>query len=480
VVVALSMMVITFFAALAIDLGFLTLEKDSLQNKVEAAVESGVRVLHQDASFPYSTAFSACLDSLEANQETVTPETFSSHYQPGFYDYKDDYPDFEQHKNFVSEQSGEMPPGENPNAIAIIGLMKNVETIEVKPSGSNTGRVTASAVAYGKNYTFLALDNASDAVRWGGHYSANHFFAFRNCLIGSGGGIIFHGDEAYDRTLIEAAGPVSTYSGDPPPEYREINSIHVPPIDWDKLRHDAQMNGKVYNPQTWTSEWQSDEYGNFFRRVDLVVPGGWSGPGYTYIRYIFLPRGEDVDGIYSTSGDHQGRTYYFDAPDPASIGADRVILYFLNDDAPGVLPDLGPFKRRFWNCTLAAPCEMSTYPFLSAVYGYGGHPIYFGNYETYGNEGLVYMYCENFGRDSNYSCWYTAYGGSPIIAEPHGVVIRTNGKFRMRSQSSPPVAYYLKVLADTIEIGHPYFPGETTTFVGGFGPSDVFQLGFLE
>ena len=350
VVAALSMTIVLFFAALAIDLGFLTMEKDNFQNKIEAAVESGVRVLHQDLALPYASAFSECLESLEANRETITAQVLSSHYHPGFYDYKDEYPDFPTYKQFASEPNGEMPAGENANAVAIIGLIKSVDTLEIKPTASDSGQVSASAVAYGKNYTFLALDNGAEAMTWGGFFDPTRLFRYVNCVIGSNGDITFHGDDTFDHTLIEAVGSVSTTKGDPPPDYRQVPKIRVPAIDWDRLRQAAQLNGKVYNPQSWTDEWQSDEYGNFFRRDDLIVADSWMGPGYTYIQYLFLPHGEDLDGLYSTSGDHQGRTYFFNAPDPAAIGADRVILYFLNNDKPGVPPDLGPFRRKFWNC----------------------------------------------------------------------------------------------------------------------------------
>ena len=300
-------------------------------------------------------------------------------------------------------------------------------------------------------------------------------------MIGSNGDIQFNGHDTFDRTVIEAGGSVSNHNGDSPPDYRQTSKITISPIDWQRLRRDAEINGKVYSPQNWTEEWQSDEYGNHYRRDDLVVPDTFWGSGYTYIRYLFLPCGEDVNGVYATSGDHQGRTYYFDAPDPAAVGADRVILYFLNDDRPDVFPDLGPFHRRFWNCTIAAPCEMSTYPYIIAVYGYGGHPIYFGDYGTYGNDGLVYLYCDDFGRDSNHSCWYLAYGGGPCVAAPEGAVIRTNGKFKMVSHLDAPLTtYHLKVVANTIEIAHPYASGQTIAFVGEFGPPDVFRLGLLD
>ena len=71
-------------------------------------------------------------------------------------------------------------------------------------------------------------------------------------------------------------------------------------------------------------------------------------------------------------------------------------------------------------------------------------------------------------------------GTETIIAEPYGIVLRTNGGFRMKKQSPQSVTYYLKVIAGTIEIEQSPAIGQTITFAGGFGPPDVFQLGLLE
>ena len=123
IIVALSMMIIIFFAALAIDLGFLTMEKDDLQNKVDAAVESGVRVMHGQG---VSGAVTEAWKSLRANGEDVTREAVEASSHIGFYDYRDIYTDFSTFKDFAFVD--EMPSGESANAFAILNLKKDVDT----------------------------------------------------------------------------------------------------------------------------------------------------------------------------------------------------------------------------------------------------------------------------------------------------------------------------------------------------------------
>ena len=77
VFVAISAMTIIFFAALAIDQSFLTMEQDNLQNKVEASVDSGVRILHMDSSPQYPSTLSMVQASLQSNGETVSDQDFA-------------------------------------------------------------------------------------------------------------------------------------------------------------------------------------------------------------------------------------------------------------------------------------------------------------------------------------------------------------------------------------------------------------------
>ena len=95
---------------------------------------------------------------------------------------RDAYTDFATYRHFASLASGEIPPEETPNAVALLDFKKDVDTIEIKPSDQSKGRVGASAVAYGKNYTFLALDEGSEAMKWYGWES--DFSKYQNCLIG--------------------------------------------------------------------------------------------------------------------------------------------------------------------------------------------------------------------------------------------------------------------------------------------------------
>ena len=108
--VALLMFTIIGFVALAIDLGFLVMEKEKHQTTTEAAAESGVRVLSTDATSGYINTLYSVHNSLLANGETVPP-VYLYHYffHPGFYDYRDLYNDFGHYKNFASYRYGEIP-----------------------------------------------------------------------------------------------------------------------------------------------------------------------------------------------------------------------------------------------------------------------------------------------------------------------------------------------------------------------------------
>ena len=465
VFVALSMATIIFFVALAVDLGFLVMEKEEHQVITEAAAESGIRVLHTDPDHAFEKVCESLLNNL-ADEETVPFEVlYNDYFHPGFYDFKDSYSDFEHYKNFASQRHGEVPEGEHLNAIAIIDYPKRVETIKTKSAGQTTGQVRASAVAYGKNYSFLALGEGADAMKYYGW--ENGYSNYQNCLIGSNGGIIFDGTETFDsRTLVEAVGPVQNRSGSGTPDVR-INTaaeISLPDIDWAKLRQKAESNGKVYDPESWTSTWQTDEYGNAYQRKT----SGWS-PNIT-VTYSFVPMGENLDNG-AGDGDHQGRTYFIDVPETLPLGVSAMTVALYNSQ-----PYATKWARKFWNCTIAARGNMSTFPTDSAYTNTG---IQFGDYDNYGENGLVYLYCQRFYR------WYTRYGGTTLISIPKGTIIRCEEDFTMYSQYNlsywgQPETYYLKVLADTMYLYSPTWRKNAIVFVGNFGAPDIFRLGSLE
>ncbi len=457
IVVALSMVTIVFFVALAFDLGFLVMEKDSLRNKTEAAAKSGVQVLHKDST--YMQAFWASYDSYQRNDEILPPIYLYQRFHPGYYDYKKLYSDFPHFKNFASVRYGEVPADEPCNAVAILDMPKAVQTIEIKPSGASTGRVQSAGMAYAKNYTFLALSDASDAMRWYGWEDG--YSNYKNCLIGSNGGIEFYGTETFDnKTVVEAGGAVVNDNGNV--QINSIDKIRLPDINWDALREQAVSNGMVYDPETWSDSWTEDAFGNQLRRL---VSG--SAPNQT-IHYFFIPQGEDEDGVLGTEGDHDGRTYFFEIPDPLPTGVSEIYLNMMNTDH-------APANRIFWNCTIAARCNISTYPNPS----YGPYlSTKYGNYEAYGEDGLVYIYGKRFYR------WYTRYSHLPVSL-PYGTVIRVEEDFTMYSQYllsffGVPENYYLKVIADTMYLYSPTWRKNAIEFHGNFGAPDLFRIGSLE
>jgi hypothetical protein len=499
VFVALSMMTIVFFAALAIDLGILTMEKDDLQNKVEAAVESGVRVLHNPPNPQpgFIQAVMECAGSLNKNGEMVSPPMllYGGFFQYGFYDHKGVYGDFPTYKDFAL--FSEMPPGESANAVALLNLKKNIETIEIKQSGQTKGRVGASAVAYGVNYTFLALSDASDALLVDNAWQLG-FPRFTKCTFGSNNDIQLNANATYDNSSAEAVGTITN----PPPVSSECSEIRAPAIDWEKLRQDALNNGVVYDCSEWTEDLQTDAYGNKYCRRHVWAPAKppdmWNPDGKPRkdrLRYFFQPHTEVLDNTDTYlfgDADHDGRTYFFEMEDPSEQAMfdgpeDMVILYILPEQH--ALP-AGTQRNRFRNCTLAATGMMSTFPGSGGGGGFtngnnawpsGLYTTYFGDYENYPDAtGLVYLFCKDMGYTVNYFDKAELYAaqGSTFHSKPTGLAIRSEEAFKLRNSFSPALntTYYLKVLANSIELKG---GNSSVEFVGGFGKPDIYKLGRL-
>ena len=359
----------------------------------------------------------------------------------------------------------------------------------------------ASAVAYFKNYTFLALSDSGDAMRWSTW--ADGFPAFQKCLIGCNADILFNGTESFTDTRIEAVGTVSTVNGNPAPPYLEVPEISIPPINWAKLQQDAQGNGKVYDCETWTDAWQTDEFGNKYCRRYAhrdAQPATWSQPAKPdrdRVRYFFQPHAEIMDSannVLRGDGDHQGRTYYFDMPTPTDLGydgeGDAVILYLLTDSADMATNE----KRRYWNITIAATGPVSNYPLVGQGYGWTGNPdipatayeTHYGNYENIPDaSGLVTIYCQDMGTFNDNPvdqvCMYPSYGSTNLKAYPKGLVILTEGHFYMYQQYTGPMTCYLKVVANTMNLSGPWASAMgSMTFMGPFSPPDLYALGLLE
>ena len=415
IIVAISLTVLIGILALVIDGGYLYASKNKWQNGVEAAALAGAIHLSDD-DFETVTRQVALENGLPAT------EAEGLIILQGFYDVNDDYSNFTIYKDFAVEGTGDYPDDETNNAV-MVSLDADVDTFLSGILGRDKVLVSAKAVAYGKRYTFMAT--GMEGEEYSGIYLDRNwkpgYNIYRDCIIGSNGPVSFRGEEyeTFEGTWVEAMGEVTGADGKV--DVIELTKpLEAPEIDWDALRVQAEENGEVYTAgvlESWPEEWQSDGYGNQYRRRS------YSG----YITYWFIPAGRDDNDPGSTDfqGDHEGRTYFFEVPQDPPTGIDGYILKVQNTCCDVCYPR----TRTCWNFTLAARCEFSTFPSQSYYCR-----TTLGNVPELGDEGIVYIY--STGTSTTNRGWYVDYAFTYMtICQPKGVIFHAENDFRMETQS---------------------------------------------
>ena len=323
IIVVVSLTVLIGMLALVVDGGYLYTTKDKYQNGVEAAALAGV----------WHMCDSDCETIIrQIAQENGIPNTAEDgltvhvgYYDAGgqydnFSEYGSEYEDFVADSDTSTSYNDDLSnPGsdeyEYNNAI-MVSLNANISTFLAGIFGKEEAAVSAKAVAYAQRYLMISLGEggnpgittATGSYSWG----AGNLPSLYNGIIHSNNDIVFdtsgncdgpelinayayaHGtifeDDRTNQTPTDAFGE----SG--------AKEIEVAPIDWDELRARAEANGTVIDLDFFenlsTECWYhgslcgwygSDEWGNcYFRTI-----GG---------SYNFKPH----------SGDHDGRTYFFD------------------------------------------------------------------------------------------------------------------------------------------------------------------------
>ena len=451
VTMALSLVVLLVFFALAIDGGHAYMTKQKYQDGVEMAAMAAAWDILSD---PHATAV------LVAKENGLPLESSDFLVTVGYYDTGDQFEDFEGYKNFMADsnpatnENDALSTEETPvlNNAVIVSMEINASTLMASFMGKRSVAITAQAMAYGKRYTYLALGKKGVDPN---NYWEKGYALFQNGIIGSNGNVDFAGTERFrDNIYVEALGKVTGDNGKVP--VRELESkITVPPIDWIRLRQEAEENGKVFTPEKWTEDWKrgnwvtDDGYTNCYHKA--------TQDGKTYYQFIPAP------------GDHGGRTYYFDLPSDD----DSILLNIFN---PTSYYDemLNPEDRQVWNFTIACPCGVSSYPVPKS----GPYDAYtqWGNVPEYGEDGIVRIFCKEM--DEYSKRWYTRYAGLPLT-EPKGVMLRMDGRFEMYAQASVGT-FWLRVVADSIEIHSPDWRKSSVIIDGGFGPPDLVRLAELE
>ncbi len=473
VIAALCLVVLIGMLALVVDGGYLFSTENRYQNAVEAAALAGAHHFadgHDENRRPIALAVARDI-AVENGipEEAVTTEI-------GIYTV--DTATFEADPDPTTPWNDGISTEENPiyNNSIVVTARRNISTFLAGILGKNSVPVSAGAVAYGERNTFTATGTEEghegidlDDRRWTPGYNI-----FKNCVFRSNGPVAFRGKEyetfvnsrvdiLESENITGDAGKVDVVEMSTPLE----DTV----IDWDDLRARAEENGVVYahdEMESWPTEWQTDAYGNHYRR---------SPHGATWVRYSFVPAGRDDDDPGNTAyqGDHEGRTYFFEIPDPLPDDVDGYIIHVQNhEDEEDFCPE--PYDRTSWNFTLAARCEFS-----SLAYRPYTNRITLGNVPEEGDQGIVHIYCQGASEQRG---WYTNYASiAQTVLRPKGVIFYTENDFRMETQSfegyTEERRFFLRCYAKKIRMYDSYHGG-MILFNGGFGPLDGIRLGKLE
>jgi len=147
VVTAVSLFALVGVMAFTLDTGYLYLQKNRIQNAVEAAALAGVSYLCEgDAD-----AIEAVVRSV-AEANGLSPEAGPLSVSFGFYDERNQHGDFPVYRDFVDEDA--MPPGQHINAV----LVTYVDDHAALTGLNAESRIAAAAAAYLRRLDMVSLE----------------------------------------------------------------------------------------------------------------------------------------------------------------------------------------------------------------------------------------------------------------------------------------------------------------------------------
>lgn len=475
VVVALSLSLLIGVLALVVDGGYLYSVKNRYQNGVEAAALAGA--LHMGDGLNEEDELLLLDIARDIAVENGVPKE-AVKVKIGSYDketfvFTED-PDIETMHNETSEIL---------NNAVLVTAEHTVSTFISVIFGKASVKITAEGLAHGDRDTFVATGTEEGAagINASGKWNPG-FNRYYDCSFKSNGPIAFAGPgyETFENTIIETMGQVSGASGSSGLTILPLEQPVKPePINWAALKAGAEENGVAYTADdlaSWPAEWTTDELGNSYRRAENNNPPTGLAKDKD-ISYLFLPAGrDDTDtGNPLHTGDHEGRTYYFELPEEPEPGfPGGHFLRVWNSDASRPSPNsfVPPGKRTCWNFTLAVHGRFSTYPVPTN--GPYDATTTLGNVPELGDQGLVHIYaeaCFGYGKD-----FYTRYGSNTVTL-PNGLIFHAEGPFHLYTQrGTSGETHYLRVYAESIKIYAPWQRG-SMIFEGAFGPLTGVKLG---
>ena len=474
VITALCLVVLIGMLALVVDGGYLFSTENRYQNAVEAAALAGVHHFsdgYDENGVPLAIGIAENI----AVENGISVGVVTA--EVGFYNVSES--SFEADPDPETDWNEAISTEEEPiyNTAIMVTAEESVSNFLAGIFGKNSVAVSVKAVAYGVRNTFTATGNEEDHEGIELDYSrlpnptwAPGYNVFKNCVFRSNGPVSFRGEE-YE-TFINSRvdileGATITGDADKVAVVEMSTPLEDTVIDWDALRARAEENGVVYTHEeleSLPSVWQTDEYGNHLRRA---APG-------SDVWYNFIPAGRDDNDPenMANQGDHEGRTYFFEIPDPPPDGVDGYILRVQNHwDTERSYPE--PCDRTSWNFTLAARCEFNSIPLQPYT-----NRTTLGNVPEVGGRGVVHIYCLNaYDRG-----WYTNQSGNYLlISPPKGVIFYAENAFKFETQiymGGTDDRFFLRCYAKKIRIWD-YYDRGTLVFDGAFGPLDNIKLGKL-
>ncbi len=396
---AFSLGLLVFAVALAFDLSLLSIEKNRLQHAVEAATLASMRNLQN--------GHDAVADDVAAMLAENGVNNVDTEVQIGYYDAYERHADFSVYRDFLSAETGALPDGLYPNAVMVI-VREKLPTIAVGSGDAGEGGVAVSAVAYLREYGFMALGSS------GGIKTKNVFTegysCFQACPLHSNADIKFSGTEGFEgKSPVTATGLISNGPGS-----SGAPAVHIPGIDWDGLREEADV---ILYPQEWEEGVLEETEMFYYGRV-----------GHPLGSHLFLPK----------DGDHNGVTYYFALNDPNS--SPSFIRLYTNMDNLYGYDDYYDEKWHAYNFTIACEGHYSIgiqYNYMKGI--------------RFGNPGDEHVEIYTRGRIFLQDRADTEIPGF----EFNGVVFRTEGQFTYYShapQHLSPCELRIRIFADQIEL----------------------------
>ena len=288
IVAALCLTILLGMLALVVDGGYLYSEKNRFQNGVESAALAGAINLCEDDPEKIAREI-AEENNIPYDEESLVVEV-------GFYDNKNEYNDFSEYKDFTSD----IPEGDCKNAV-MVRLVRDVSTLTGGFVGKDEVTIGASAVAYRIRYGMLSLGDEGDdkittELRWEDGYPQFEDMG----IIHANNDINFIDPPTISgNTYVMASGSIYNYS-EGITGVRSVENIR--PIDWEKLRADAEENGRVITINDFPAYGSGTIYDS-------------KGNSHTTIMGNSL-----YFGLHD--GNHGDATYYFSdesAPEGASI-----------------------------------------------------------------------------------------------------------------------------------------------------------------